>query len=446
MHKYLVIANEIESRIRNGHIRSGQKLPSIRELSASYACNKSTVIRAYAELEQRHLIYSMAQSGFYVVQKGSDAPLSAEPSLYDFSSAAPDPALFPYLDFKHCINKAMETYKHDLFVYGTPQGLPSLIRVLVRHLANYQVFTHAEQIQITSGVQQALSVLALMPFPNGKRGVLVEQPSYFKLIQMLELYKIPVMGIQRTASGIDLDELEHLFRKEDIKFFYTMPRFHNPLGGSYTEQTKKALADLAQRYNVYIVEDDYMADLEHDPKSDPIFAYASSHVIYLKSYSKILFPGLRVGAAVIPPDLIPAFRNYKRLSDIDTSTLSQAALEVYIQSGMFERRKQAIKTSYSLRMLLLNQTLLDLSDDTYSFNSSLTSGVYNHIKLSDDLNIQTLLRRLHKKHVLLQDLSPYYLPGVAQPPIISLSVTQMAEERIEAGVSLIVEEIKKMMR
>ncbi|NRF93316.1 PLP-dependent aminotransferase family protein [Paenibacillus frigoriresistens] len=446
MHKYSHIFNDIERQIENGHIRSGQKLPSIRELSITYSCNKSTVIRAYTELEKRHLIYSIPQSGYYAVQKRTDAFPTAEHLVYDFSSGAPDPELFPYLDFKHCINKAIDTYKNDLFVYGTPQGLPSLLKVLTKHLANYQVFTNPSNIHVTSGVQQALSVLALMPFPNGKRGVLLEQPSYYLFIRLLERYQIPAFGITRTASGIDLDELERLFRTEDIKFFYTMPRFHNPLGSSYSEQTKKAIAQLAKRYDVYIVEDDYLADLENDTKSDPIFAYASTHVVYLKSYSKILFPGLRVGAAVLPTDLTHTFSNYKKLSDIDSSMLSQAALEIFIQSGMFERRKRKIRDSYSRRLTHLNKSLLANSDSAYLVPSEMSSGVYTHIIVPAHLHIPTLLDRLRKKRVTLQNLEDYYLPAFGAEHLLSLSVTQVSEERIEAGVRLIADEIKRMLR
>lgn len=446
MHKYFLIVNDIERQIEGGHIRSGQKLPSIRELSASYSCNKSTVIRAYTELEKRHQIYSIPQSGYYAVQKRTDDHTQTEQSVYDFSSGAPDPELFPYLDFKHCINKAIDTYKNELFVYGTPQGLPSLLKVLSKHLANYQVFTNPTNIHVTSGVQQALAVLALMPFPNGKRGVLLEQPSYYLFIQLLESYQIPVYGITRTVNGIDLDELEHLFRTEDIKFFYTMPRFHNPLGSSYTEQTKKAIALLAKKYDVYIVEDDYLADLENDTKSDPIFAYDSSHVIYLKSYSKILFPGLRVGVTVLPSDLNTTFGNYKRLSDIDSSMLSQGALEIYIQSGMFERRKHKIRDSYSRRLQQLNKSLLATRGIANIYPPKAVSGVYTHLVVPPQLNIPTLLSRLRKKRVILQDLYPYYLPSFEPQQVISLSVTQVSEERIETGVSLIMDEIKMMLR
>ncbi|OCT13018.1 GntR family transcriptional regulator [Paenibacillus pectinilyticus] len=445
MYKYFLIVNAIEQQLEQGHIRAGQKLPSIRDLSHSFACTKSTVIRALTILESRHLIYSIPQSGYYAVQQRAGAIDASENRIFDFSSAAPDPDLFPYLDFKHCVDKAFDMYKNELFAYGTPQGLPSLLKLLSKHLANYQVFTKSDHIHVTSGVQQALSILSLMPFPNQKRGILIEQPSYHLFIQLIASYQIPVHGIARSVEGIDLDELEHLFRTEDIKFFYTMPRFHNPLGCSYSESTKKAIAKLAKRNDVYIVEDDYLADLEQDSKSDPIYAYDSSHVIYLKSYAKILFPGLRVGVAVLPPDLDDTFRTFKKVSDIDSPMLSQAALEIYIQSGMFERRQRKIRDAYSERLVHLHNSLTANSNGSFTVSTPLLSGVHTHIELPAHMPIPLLLERLRKKQVLIQNLAPYYLPGFDQMALLSLSITRVADERIDAGVQIIAHEIKHMI-
>lgn len=447
MYKYSLIVNDIELQIEQGQIKAGQKLPSIRDLSLRYTCNKSTVIRAFTILESRHLIYSIPQSGYYTVQQRGEGLQLPENKVFDFSSAAPDPELFPYLDFKHCVDKAFDMYKNELFTYGTPQGLPSLLKLLCKHLANYQVFTKSDHIHITSGVQQALSILALMPFPNKKRGILIEQPSYHLFIQLVESYQLPVHGITRSPNGgIDLNQLENLFRTQDIKIFYTMPRFHNPLGSSYSEPTKKAIAQLAKRYDVYIVEDDYLADLELDSKSDPIYAYDSSHVIYLKSYAKILFPGLRIGVAVLPPLLNDAFGTYKKAADIDSSMLSQAALEIYIQSGMFERRKNKIRDAYSRRVQKLHESLVANNEDSYALASPLQSGVHTHIVLPAHLPIPLLLERLRKKQVIIQNLDSYYLPSFDRLPLMNLSITRVSEERINTGVRIIADEIKHILR
>lgn len=322
MLKYVALFNEFESLIQNGQLKAGFKLPSIRQLSDKHQCSKSTVLKALQELEKRHLIYSVPKSGYYVVQKEFDA--KSEPtSEIDFVTSAPAWHQFPYHDFQHCINKAIDTYQQELFIYGTPKGLPSLIKVIQKQLEQYQVFAKEEQIFITSGVQQALSLLTFIPFPNERTHILVEQPSYHLFVEQLKAYKISVLGIQRTAEGIDLGELERIFRSQDIKFFYTMPRFHNPLGTSYSKKDREEILKLAVKYGVYIVEDDYLADFEENLKVDPIFSEDTHHmVIYLKSFSKIMFPGLRIGVAVLPKSLVDSFQLYKRTADIDSSMIS----------------------------------------------------------------------------------------------------------------------------
>lgn len=241
MLKYEQLIQDMEGRIERGDFKDGHKLPPIRTLAEQYECSKSTVINAYDELERRHLIYSIPKSGYYVVKRDNRSEQQEPSAMIDLTSAAPDPSVFPYVDFQHCINKAIDMYQNDLFQYGTPSGLPSLIRVLHKQLANYQVFAKPHQICITSGIQQALAILTSMPFPNQKKTVLIEQPSYHLYIQLLETYGVPVIGIKRTAQGIDFDELERLFRTGNIKLFYTMPRFHNPLGTSYSTREKKFL-------------------------------------------------------------------------------------------------------------------------------------------------------------------------------------------------------------
>lgn len=231
MEKYMNLLTKVEEMMQSSAYQEGDRLPSIRNLSDRYRVSKSTVIRALQELEKRHLIYSVPKSGYYIVKKTGKLK-SGQSGTIDFAASAPDPDIFPYREFQHCINKAIDTYKNDLFIYGTPKGLPSLILVLQKLFADHQVFAEERHIFITSGVQQALSLLCAMPFPNGKEKVAVEQPGYHLMIEQIEALRIPAVGVKRTAQGLDLAEIERLFKTESIKFFYTMPRFHNPLGSS----------------------------------------------------------------------------------------------------------------------------------------------------------------------------------------------------------------------
>ncbi|PEX47118.1 PLP-dependent aminotransferase family protein [Bacillus cereus] len=445
MYKYLHILNDIENMIQNGEINEGKKLPSIRSLVTQYECNKATVIRALHELEKRHIIYSVPQSGYYVVKKSGSTIENNE--IIDFASSAPDPDVFPYLDFQHCINKAIDTYKNDLFVYGTPKGLPSLIPVIQKQLANYQVFTKEENIFITSGVQQALAILTSIQFPNGNETVLIEQPTYHLYIDYLEINKVPVIGIKRTNEGIDLNELEQIFQTGKIKFFYTIPRYHHPLGTSYSKDEKEKITLLAKKYNVFIVEDDYLADLETDSKADPLYSLDNcSHVIYLKSYSKIIFPGLRVGVAVIPRSIANAFYTYKKILDIDSPMISQAALEIYIKSGMFERHKSKINSSYYNRSIKLAETLEKVQNENsslFTYNRQNTLGIHTCLEMQKNIVTETLIQKLGDIQISVDTIDKNYMRDFPKEKLLKLNVSNIKEDKIEEGIREVIEEIKQ---
>ncbi|WP_034680710.1 PLP-dependent aminotransferase family protein [Caldalkalibacillus mannanilyticus] len=441
MYKYQALFQRMEELIQNEQYKTGAKLPSIRSLAEQYVCSKSTVIKVFQELEKRHLVYSVPKSGYYVVKRSFEGKESKGTKI-DFATSAPDWSHFPYVDFQHCINKAIDTYQHELFVYGTPQGLPSLIEIVQKQLEGYQVFAKSEQIFITSGVQQALAILNSLPFPNRKTKILIEQPSYHLLIQHAEMNNLPMLGIRRSAEGLNFAELEKLFREEDIKFFYTMPRFHNPLGTSYSQKEMKELVRLADQYDVYLVEDDYLADYEQDSKIDPLYAYdVNERVIYLKSYSKIMFPGLRVGVAVVPRAIMEAFQQYKKILDIDSSMISQAALEIYIKSGMFERHKKRIRESYISRARLLYEALVKHQNDRFTMgnrNPSSSLCMHTHIVLPSTTNMNQFMRRLEKEEVLIESVNRNYMNGFPQEKIVKINVFNVEESMIEEGVRRLV--------
>lgn len=441
--KYYLILSDMENKIREGLYRPGQKLPSVRRAAESYGCSISTITRAYAELEKRHAIYSVPQSGYYVVEKPGDWRDNRDSKVINFATVLPDLDAFPYLDFQHCLNKAIDIYKYDLFTYGDPQGLESLRHTLVSHLANDQVFAKAERIIVTSGAQQALEILAKMPFPNGKKAVLLEQPTYDLYVRFLETEGIPVYGIARTAAGIDLRELEQRFSSGEIKFFYTMSRYHNPLGTSYSVEERRAIARLAGKYDVYVLEDDYMADLGAERQFDPIYAYnGGSNVIYLKSFSKIIFPGLRVGAIVLPERLLKTFHAYKIYPD--TSLLSQAALEVYIKNGMYERHKHKISSLYASRMQALNESVERYNEQGLIEVPPIRSGIYTHFKLKPTVNLERLIKRLVGRNIRVVSGKGFYLSNyLEREKFLRISISQTQPEQIDVGVKAIVEEIRR---
>lgn len=440
--KYEAIINYIKSEISNCSIKSGQKLPSIRNISESFSCSKATVVKAYDLMEREHIVYSIAKSGYYLVESNFKSEVKEENDKVDFATSAPDEDILPYEEFQHCINMSMDLYKDNLFNNSNAEGLPSLINIVIKQLQNYQVFAGRENIFITSGSQQAINILTMLDFENGRRKVLVEQPTYHGILKSLELNHVETIGIKRLYGGINFNELENIFKHENIKFFYTIPRFHNPTGFSYSNKNKKRILELCKKYDVYIVEDDYLSDLEVDKKSDPIYAFdVDSRVIYLKSYSKVLLPGLRISAAVIPNSLTKKFKEYKKWNDLNTSILAQGALEIYIKSGMFDENIKKFKEVYTERMKYLSELVKNYGSKKIKWHIP-KSGFFASFELNDNININSVIENLKLKNILMADTSKFYLSNSSKR-IMRISVSRTNPHKIKRGILEIIGEVEK---
>ncbi|GEA33684.1 aminotransferase-like domain-containing protein [Clostridium diolis] len=442
MLKYEEIIEYIKNSIKTEKLDHPKKLPSIRFIQNLFHCSAGTVLKAYTKLEQDHIIYSVPKSGYYIINDFHDKSSSKHP-IIDFSAVNLNVESFPYKNFQHCLNKSIDLYKEKLFTYSDPRGLKSLITVLSKHIQSYQIFTKSDNIIITSSSQQVLNILSTMPFPNGKSNILVEQPTYYGMIKYLELNNIPVLGINRDFNGIDLDELEKLFKYGNIKFFYTIPRFHNPTGTSYSKQEKQEIIKLAAKYDVYIVEDDIAADLDMNKKNDPMFSYdTSSKVIYLKSYSKVLMPGLRVAALILPELLINKFLEYKRWTDISSPILSQGALEIYIKNGMFDAHMKHLVSLYANRVHSLKSTLLENKHPRINYNIP-DSGYFGCLYINGSLKYDKVITELQHKNIKIFDTSECFLKEYKCNNYFRLTISEVNEKQIVKNIPILLEVLNK---
>lgn len=442
MLKYEKIIEYIKSEISNGNFTYKKKLPSIRTISQLFNCSVGTVLKAYAKLQTDNIIYSSPKSGYYLLEDFHENNFSEKP-IIDFSSGIPDVENFPYKDFQHCLNKSIDLYKETLFSYSDPRGLTSLTKELSKHLQQYQIFTSSDNIVITSSSQQALNILSIMPFPNGKSNVLIEQPTYYGIIKSLELNNIPALGIKRGLKGINLDELESMFKYGNIKFFYTIPRFHNPTGTSYNKQEKETIVKMAKKYDVYIVEDDIVADLDTNKKNDPMFTDdTSGKVIYLKSYSKILMPGLRVAALILPELLMNTFLSYKKWTDMNSPILSQGALEIYLKSGMFDIHRKKVIKLYCDRMIYLKNTISPFQYPKIKWNIP-KSGYFACIFVDSPIQYDKIISSLQNKNIKLLNTNMCFLREYKSDNYFRISISKVNEDKIKKGIPIVLNTIQK---
>ena len=332
--KYEQVVAYLKEGIESGTFPTGSRLPSIRNISQDFHCSKDTVQRALLELRYAKYIYSKPQSGYYVLEQQS--------SHDDLEILVNDEHLGAYDDFRLCVNETLIGRENYLYNYYEHQeGLEELRQSVQKLLFEQAIYSKPAQLVLTSGTQQALFILSQIDFPSQAQKILVEQPTYHRMNQLLLAQGFPYQTIERRIDGIDLNELEEHFKTGKIKFFYTIPRFHYPLGHSYSDQEKRAILDLAAKYQIYIVEDDYLGDL--DPKMGQTFHYLDQNdlVIYIKSFSTSLFPALRITALILPNAIKEAFVSYKNILDYDNNLIMQKALSLYIDSQLFEKNRLA---------------------------------------------------------------------------------------------------------
>jgi len=433
MYQYEELAKKMNKDIMKGKYGSGHRLPSIRQLSSVHGYSKSTVLKALEKLKTQGIIYVLPRSGYYVGKTRIHEETRKDDRI-DFSVSIPDASLFPYQDFQRCINQAIDRNKAELFQYGTMKGYKPLIDSIVHQLRQEQIFASHENIVITGGIQEALSILCQMDFGNKGEKILIEQPTYHLMAEMVDHLNYPTVYIERDEVGYDFNRLEKIFKEENIKFFYLMPRVHNPLGTTLTHEDKQRLIFLSMKYKVYLVEDDYMGPYVMHVGEGPLYTYDSnfSQVIYLRSFSKIIFPGLRLGIAVLPKELIEAFMWRKIYNTIDSSMLSQASLEIYLKNGMYKRHSKKMRQLYHDKSSCFFRIMKEEEKNTQIIDK-IIEGKYVHTCLI--LNQRIDFNYFQSKGIKLADIKKNYIRAFKpQVQYLPLNVSSLSLDTIEEAV------------
>lgn len=401
MTKYEQLFNWIINQIKSNHLQRGDKLPSIRHLAQQFSVSKDTVQRALKDLVRENYIYTVPKSGYYVLNSKNKESYQLPFTIEDFHNHAFD-------DFHRCINDTLSNREEFLFnYYHNSAGLDELLTALHHYFFEQNIYQRMEDIIITSGTQQALYILSQMSFPNQKTTILLEEPTYSRMIDLVINLNLPVMTIKREFGKLNLNHLENHFKNDNIKFFYTIPNLSNPLGLSYTSEEKQQIAKLASKYDVYIVEDDYLSDFARTDQLPLHYYDTSSHIIYLKSFSAILFPTLRIGATVLPHLLYPNFLKTKKLMDYDSNLIMQKALSLYLENGMFDSNKKHLQTTTYERQLIYEAWLKELRITDYRITPNFIT--FKQDSEVDFATLKTITKPLELKNAYLKSKKRQYL-------------------------------------
>ena len=448
MTKVQMVKKYILEEIDAGRIARGQRLPSCRDVAALLNVNKITVNKAYEQLEEEHEVYSIPRGGFYLVDYRDKS--SVVKKQIDFSIVKPDEKLIPYREFTHVINKAIDTYKSNLFVYEQNFEPSNLRETLKLHLEREGIYTSSEDIIITNGAQQGISLVLQAVFHNNNRKLLVEVPSYNLVLKLAKYLGIEMLGIERKNDGYDFKKMEEILKNEDIAAFYIIPRHHNPTGYSLTEAEKKKIVELCNKYNVLIIEDDYLSELGDKKTSMPIYYYdISRRTVYVKSFSKTFMPGIRIGAIILPKYLVNEIAKFKYLSDLNTSKLPQVALDLFIKSGMYEKHIKKVRKSYENKLRKASEIFKSLSPQELIWYVP-KNGIFIWLVLPEYVKASMLEQELRARDIIIDSNNKFFLNDIMEKEdypnyhnCVRLCISSVAYENIRA-IETIITTIKNL--
>jgi len=437
MTKYEMIANDVEKQIINLKYEQGEKLPSLKKISEMYQCSKETAIKAYDVLVKKHLIYAKHQSGYYVADNAMKPYFINDD--YPLNTGNPFVNATSLVDAKHCLSIAIEQYSHSSLNLSL-QGVDTLRSILPDFLAHLSVYAKEESIFLIQGITQMLSFLSDSDYFKNKKYVLIEEPTYSYYIEFLKSMNIPTLTIKRDEKGIDLRYLEHLFKNESIKFFYTIPRNHNPLGTILNTKTRKKIAELALKYDVYIIEDDYFGHSCYIPKYLPIHYYTfGKNCIYLTSFSKTI-PYIRIGICVIPESFYQAFDRLIHQAYYFSyqlpSLISQATLESYLRSGLYQKQTQRLQNQLKKHYQIIKH-ISKQWDPHIAYITGGTSGYYFSIVINQRKQFPKILKELKKHKILVADNQRCYYDIDHFNYSIRLSIARIEANKLAEALNMI---------
>lgn len=455
--KYIQISTHIKKLIESHVIEDGEKLPTIREYTEYLGVNKITVINAYKKLEQEGFAYQKIGSGTYAKKKENVSLFRKEYSktfkilltkdnlddIIDFSGETVGEFLFPIEEFKNIINKVLERDGAEALIAQSSLGYEKLRKTINDVFWDNNV--DDDDILIISGAQQGIDI-ASKAILNINDNVIVEKPTYGGALSVFKWRRANIFEVDMEEDGVNLEQFEKVLKKNKIRCFYTMSYFQNPTGISYSLEKKKKLIELAEKYDFYIIEDDYLSELMYDKEFEYItFKSLDKHdrVIYIKSFSKIFLPGIRIGYMIAPKIFKESMLTSKINTDIATSSLMQRVLEIYISKGLWRENIYNLNREYRSRYKLMKKAMeLELSDKVSFITPG--GGLTFYLTLKNtDINSKQLFFKLRERGVYITPGVLFYNKMQEGENTLRLSFSQTNEEKILKGIKIIKEEINK---
>ena len=476
------IETHLERLIRERRLPPGVKLPATRELAETLGVNRATVATAYEELVAAGWARAHVGQGTFVAERDGAAeggapppgapsvdwaallsrsarivrtdeerrramlpPLPAGGDLISFAGGMPDSALFPTDDFRRVLNAVIRDDGEVLLQYYPVEGYPPLRRYLSTYLLRSGLEVTPDEILIVNGSQQGFDLISRTLIDPGDV-IAIEEPTYPRALQVFRSFGAQLRAVPWDERGPRVDVLERLLERQTPKLFYCQPNAHNPTGLALGPDEAQRILAAAARHQVPIVEDGFDGSLHYGrrPPAPLKAADRNGVVIYIGSFSKILFPGLRLGWIIAPAPIAERLRAAKQLADLHTSALIQAAVHRFCERRLLDRHAARAAREYGRRCGILLAALRRRMPEGVTWTEP-QGGFSLLLTLPGGLSATALLPRANERGVAFMPGEAFFVEG-GGAATLRLSFSSVPSSRIDEGVRRLAETIRSALR
>ncbi len=371
--------------------------------------------------------------------------IAANPGTISFAGGLPDPKLFPAEAMREATNKTLKENSDIALQYGLTLGRVSLREKIVGLMAREGVKSTVDNIAITTGSQQAIS-LSTMLFLNPGDVTITENPSYLGALSAFKPYETGYIGVDGDDEGMLMDKLEETIKNNpNVKMIYVIPNFQNPTGKTWSLERRKKLIEIANKYDLPIIEDNAYGEVRFEGERIPSIQSLDTEgrVLHLGSFSKILSPGLRVGWICTDKNVISKFELVKYGCDLQSAELAQMQVDEYLANNdIDEHLSKIIKVYGERRDLMINAIKENFPPEAkYVYPEG---GMFVWVDLPDHINTRELLKLALKKKVAFVPGGSFYPQGDCESSL-RLNFSTMENEKIVEGIKILGSLLKEVI-
>ncbi len=369
--------------------------------------------------------------------------LTARPEIISFAGGLPAPELFPVEEMKVISVKVLEDMGQESLQYSTTEGYQPLREKIAQRMKKVGISADPDHVLITNGSQQGLDFSGRV-FLNPGDIVFCESPSYLGAINAFKAYQCDFVEVPTDNQGMDMEALERAIQENSRgRMIYVIPDFQNPTGRTWSLERRKKLVELANRYNLPIIEDNPYGELRFEGEFLPAIKSLDTEdrVIFLGTFSKTFCPGLRIGWVYACDEVLNKFIMVKQGADLQSNSMSQRELNLFLETYDLDRHIARIRQVYHRRRDLM----LDTMEREFPKSVSYTvpeGGLFTWCVMPEHLNARDIMEKALEKHVAFVPGGSFF-PNGGHENTWRMNYSNMPEDKIVEGIKRLGEVLHK---